>query len=113
MSLTPTTEGRLTRAEMMAEAVSNVIRDIKFPIPHPTACEASCLAAFRENKAALQQCKDDCKASAMLAEIAERMHRQLAKNFFEVIWTKGNIDPVPDLAKQIIARFAEEASTLK
>jgi hypothetical protein len=113
MSRIPTTQLRRTRAEMMAEAVSAVIRDFKISIPHPTECGAACLAAFRDDSVRLKECMDDCKAAAMLAELAERMHRQLVKNFFEVIWTKGNIDPVPDLAKQIIARFAEDASTLK
>jgi hypothetical protein len=98
---------RRSRAEMMVAAVAEV--DFRLHIPS-SQCAARCETVYKDDNAARQQCLADCNAAGAMAEVAGRMHRQLAKTVFEVLWSRGNIDPVPDLTEQIIRRFSEEAA---
>jgi len=98
---------RRSRAEMMIAAVSVVTRGFRIELPS-SDCAVRCHSVFKDDPAGRQQCLDDCAASAAIAELAARLHQKLAKDFFEVIWTRGNIDPVPELVKQVVQRFGNE-----
>lgn len=96
------------KAALFAAAATAATRDFKISIGPVTDCTARCVRLPKDSPER-KQCLQDCKEAEAIAALAERLHRELARTFLEVIWQKGNIDPLPELARQIVDRFASNA----
>jgi len=95
-----------TKEEKIINAISGRIKigtySHSFDIPtNVTACEASCQKLSGASK---EQCLDDCKATAYLAFIVERLHKELSLTVYDIIWGGGDIDPIP-FEKEVRERF--------
>lgn len=99
-----------TRTDMAIAAVMERGRIAVGPPPaifRPSggACEAWCYYRHGNDKGALQQCLDDCKAEKAMELLLENLHRELDQTFIDVIWSGGDIDPKP-LEEAVRERFA-------
>jgi hypothetical protein len=52
------------------------------------------------------ECLDECEQAAAVAAVAAKLKVDLLESFIEVIWSGGDIDPVP-LEEAVRRRFAE------
>lgn len=82
---------------MMVAAVMERVQVTTSQITKPvvSACGALCHSKFEGDKARLNECLDNCKAASAIALVAEKLHRELAETIIEVIWSGGDIDPLP------------------
>ncbi len=97
-----------TREEMMVAEIMERIGKIPSPVIVTTpvsACTAWCHYRFSGNKAALNDCLNDCKAASAIAAVAEKLHRELNVTFIDIIWGGGDIDPLP-FEKSVRERFS-------
>jgi hypothetical protein len=87
---------------------------IQMPLTPPgDFCKGWCYYDFGDDKELLQQCLDDCDAVAAMVAVWEALHKELAMSLLDIIWSGGDIDPVPDyldhVEKAVRASFAEGA----
>ena len=111
---------RLTREETLILAIQRRIDPAAYQatvaqlapvitIGPVSPCKAWCHWKHRDNKPALNQCLDDCKAheAEAIAMQAERMVEELCLSFIEVVWKYGgDIDPLP-FEREIRERFSK------
>ena len=102
---------RRSRAEMMIAAVTSTysayLARVEI-ISLPTECEGWCAYLWRSDNANKEHCVTDCKLASQAATLAAQLHRQLYRTFVEVLWVRGNIDPLPDLERLTRERFANQ-----
>ena len=75
-------------------------------IPSVDPCGALCYAKFSHSKPALNECLDNCKAAEAVALVAEKLHREFVAILADIVWGKGDIDPIP-LERAIRERFSQ------
>ena len=70
-------------------------------------CKAACYANYanHQNKKLLNDCLRDCEAASAVAAIAEKLEKELFETFIDIVWTGGDIDPVP-LESSVRERFS-------
>ena len=99
--------GKRTFTKEMREMAYQTVVDrfkqsaISRPIVDP--CKAGCIKL--QGTPAYQDCIDNCDAYTLLAEAAERLHKELVLTCLEVIWGGGHIDPIP-FEKEVRKRFS-------
>ena len=67
-------------------------------------CKAACYGR-QLSGAQLQECLDNCDAIEYLAIVAERLVKELNETIIDVVWKKGDIDPLP-FEKLVRERFS-------
>lgn len=96
------------RAAFIMDAVLSRIQHVAAETavkPTVSACGAACYSQFAGDQVLLNECLDNCRLASAVAEVAERLHRELVVTFADIVWGGGDIDPLP-LEKQVRKRFS-------
>ena len=71
-------------------------------------CSAGCYQVYKNNKAGLLKCLEDCRGIQAVAALAEKLARELYLTLADIIWNIGNIDPKPRLDKDVLEKLVRE-----
>jgi len=87
-----------TKEERIIDAISRrlkLLNRIEYTVPAFSPCKGFCYGVYKNNESGLKQCLKDCEAYEAIALLAERMNRELFDTFADIIWSGGDIDPIP------------------
>lgn len=110
------TKLRYTRAERVLSAIQPSVSYNQLapspivPIGPISDCEALCYHKFPDDEVARQDCMSVCEAEIAIKNVAADLVKELNLTIFDVIWGKGDIDPLP-FEREVRKRFSQMGKT--